>query len=94
MMAEPEEMPNGPHPDDEPLTDADLADLDRPLHEVLGIELNFAPEHLAPPIDERKLLAFIRQELHGDEREEVIGLVSSFQSWYEALGNVLRKDRG
>ncbi|MBI3864607.1 MAG: hypothetical protein HY290_22220 [Planctomycetia bacterium] len=74
---------------DEPVSDEVLADLDRPLNEVLGIEIHFAPDDLAPPIDERRLIAFAQGQLAADEKEEILDLVSSFRSWHDALREVL-----
>ena len=65
--------------------------LDRPLHEILGIELNFVTEELAPPVDERRLRAFIREELATEDRDEIITLIASFRSWYSAWGELLRR---
>jgi hypothetical protein len=95
-MADSDDKPNGTDGDrdDDLVPDAELAGLDRPLHEVLGIELRFAPEHLAPPVDEERLKAFIRNELSADDRDETIDMIASFRSWYQALGDVLRQTIG
>jgi hypothetical protein len=77
--------------DDDPISAEHEEDLDRPLNEVLGIEVHFAPDDLAPPVDEGRLLAFCRDELPPQEREEVLNLISSFRSWLEAWGKVLRR---
>lgn len=76
----------------EPEPDADeLLESERPLAEILGIELHFAPEDLAPPVDEQRLGAFVRQELTGDDRDEILDLIAGFRSWYDALGKILRE---
>ena len=56
-------------PEEEPLSPEERARLDRPLHEILGIELNFVSEALAPPVDLKRLRAFIRQELEPEDRD-------------------------
>lgn len=81
------------HPDDSG-TDAESKVPDQHIYEVLGIELRFAPEHLAPPVDEQRLKAFIDDELSPDDRNETIDLIASFQSWYKAFGDALRQNPG
>ena len=92
MISESDDSRCNSDPDDDPPTEEEMAEFDRPLHEVLGIEMNFAPDYLAPPIDEQRLIAFVRAELFGDDRDEIIDLISSFRSWYDALGDVLRRN--
>ncbi len=92
-------MNSSDDPDDsDPVGDDDflaeqLADLDRPLHEVLGIEPNFAPDDLAPPVTAERLLAFVRDELSPDEREEVLTLIASFRPWLRGWAVALRRRR-
>jgi|SRR5579863_10007725 len=92
------DTPDNPQDSDlqrqQPLSDAELAEHDRPIYELLGIELRFAPEHLAPPVDEERLKAFVRKELSADDRSETIDLIATFQSWYKAFGDVLRQSPG
>jgi hypothetical protein len=78
--------------DHDPL-DEELKDLDRPLHEILGIEPNFAPDDLSPPVDEVRLVAFVREQLPPDEREEILGLIASFRPWLRAWADALRRTR-
>ena len=92
MIADPDNNHHNSDPDDDPVTEEEMAELDRSLHEVLGIEMHFAPEHLAPPIDEQRLIAFVRNELSVDDRDEIIDMIASFRSWHEALGDVLRRN--
>jgi hypothetical protein len=77
--------------DDERLSDEEIARLDRPLHEILGIEIDYQSEDLAPPIDEQRLLAFVRRQLSLRDRAEVIHLVASFRSWSDALRDLLKR---
>ena len=81
-------------PDDEPISAEELARLDRPLQEVFGIKVHFLPEDLAPPVDEQRLVAFVRHELSDDDRVEILDMISSFRSWNDALGVVLRRGVG
>jgi len=53
--------------------------------------LNFVTEELAPPVDEQRLRAFIREELATEDRDEIITLIASFRSWYSAWGELLRR---
>lgn len=92
-MAETDDTRDDATDGDEPISDEMMADLDRPLNEVLGIEIHFAPEDLAPPIDERRLVAFAQGQLAPEEKEEILDLVSSFRSWHDALREVLLRLR-
>jgi hypothetical protein len=91
-------MSNPPEDDDEllpgedDLSDDEIAELDRPLLDVLGIEQNFAPDDLAPPVNERRLTAFVRDELAADQRTEVWELINSFQSWFQAWRALVARD--
>ena len=57
---------------------------ERSLEEVLGIPREYAPEELAPPIQRDKLKAFIARTLVGGEREEILAMIATFQSWHDA----------
>lgn len=57
----------------------------RSLADELGIdETDFAPDELAPPVDESRLQDFVRRTLPPREREELRQLVASFRPWREA----------
>ncbi|MGE5194817.1 MAG: hypothetical protein ACM3U2_20185 [Deltaproteobacteria bacterium] len=77
--------------DDDPISPEEMAELDRPLHEILGIEPNFAPDDLAPPVDEERLLAFVREQLPAEEREEIICLIASFRPWVRGWAEAMRR---
>lgn len=64
------------------------AELERPLREVLGYESGFAPDDLAPPVDEGRLRRFLRDEGSPDEMLEVAHLVMTFRAWSEAARRV------
>src|ERR1700693_5752009 len=80
--------------EDEATPEEEAIDLNRPLYEVLAIDTHWYPEELAPPIDEKRLLAYINDELSGKDREEVIELLVSFRSWHQALGDLRRRGVG
>ena len=65
----------------------------RPLFELLGIDRDYAPDDQAPAIDERRLLAFIRDALSQEERHAVIRLIARFRSWHNAWGELVRRER-
>jgi hypothetical protein len=77
--------------DDEPMSDEEMTELDRPLHEVLGINPNFAPDHLAPPVDRDRLLAFTRNQLPPEQRDEVLALIASFRPWLQGWADAMRR---
>jgi len=77
--------------DDADDSDLPADDLDRPLHEVLGTEPHFAPDDLSPPVDEGRLVAFVREQLPLAEREEVLNLIASFRPWLRAWADLLRR---
>jgi hypothetical protein len=74
-----------------PLTEEELDQLDTPLHELLAIDPEFASEDLAPPIDRNRILAFVRNKLSPDERDEIADMIASYRSWHEALRDLLRR---
>lgn len=57
---------------------------ERSLEETLGIPREYAPEELAPSIQQDRLQAFIARTLEADEREEILALIATFQSWHDA----------
>jgi hypothetical protein len=75
----------------------DLEDLRRTLLDELGVESDFGPDELAPPVNEARLLAFVREELPLGERDEVIALIAGFRPWLRGWAVALRRhlsDRG
>jgi hypothetical protein len=85
-----DEMPEfEPELTDDTVTDFD--ELRRSLLEELGVESDFGPDELAPPIDEARLLAFVRGELPPGERDEVIALIAGFRSWLRGWAAALRR---
>jgi hypothetical protein len=80
---------------DEPVSDGvEEGDLDRPLLDILGVVPEFAPDHLSPPVDERRLLAFIRNEVSPDDRSEIFELVTSFRPWFSSWRLLMRRESG
>jgi len=79
--------------DDDPASESKRSDLDRPLLELLGIKPNFAPDELAPPVDEHRLADFIGNQMPRSEWMEMWELVTSFRSWYDAWRSLLRSER-
>lgn len=65
---------------------------DRPLHEQLGIEVHYLPDEESPPVDQARLLAFVRRELPAVQNAEVIHLVATFRPWLRAWADVLRRE--
>ncbi len=61
------------------------------LSDALGVDRNYAPDELAPPIDVEKLRAFIARTLAEEEREEILGLIATFFSWHEAWAALRRQ---
>jgi hypothetical protein len=76
--------------DAEPMSEEEMIGLDRPLYEVLGINPNFAPDHLAPPVDRVRLLAFVRNQLSPEQRDEVLALIASFRPWLQGWADAMR----
>jgi hypothetical protein len=72
-------------------TVTDFEDLRRSLLDELGIESDFGPDELAPPVDEARLLAFVRDELPAGERDEVIALIAGFRPWLRGWAVALRR---
>ena len=70
---------------------AELAELDRPLFESLGIDKGYAPEETAPPIDREQLIRFIRRTLAQQEREAVIRLIARYRSWHDAWATLMHE---
>jgi hypothetical protein len=75
----------------EALSEAELAELERPLFESLGIDKGYASEKTAPPIDRERLMRFIRRELAPEDREQVIRLIARYRSWNDAWAALLRE---
>jgi len=71
--------------------DPQCTDWERPLSELFGVKMRFAPDDLAPPIDNDRLGKFIRGELSREDAEEVCHLVGSFRAWYDACTDLLRR---
>lgn len=65
---------------------------DRPLNEQLGIETHYLPDAESPPVDEKRLLAFVRRELPAFENAEVVHLLATFRPWHRAWAEVLRHE--
>lgn len=83
----PPQVPSGEHRKD---LAGDSADIERPLAEVLGIEVRFAPDDLAPPVDTDLLTHYLREELPQDETEQVCRLIGTFRTWYDACSALLQ----
>lgn len=65
----------------------------RSLFDELGIELDFAPDELAPPVDEEQLRRFVRKQLPRDEETEVCQLVAAYRPWFDAWCRLVRTER-
>ncbi|HLJ12784.1 MAG TPA: hypothetical protein VKU82_16425 [Planctomycetaceae bacterium] len=93
MHDPPEKYEDKLMPDDGPSPEMEQADLDdRPLHEILGIEVNYAADEESPPIDEQRLLAFVRNRLSPEEHLEVIHLMAKYRPWLRAWNEMLRRE--
>jgi hypothetical protein len=79
-------------PNDEPLSDEEKADVRRPFFEAFGIEPKFAADEDAPPVDERCLAAFVRDELPREEWDEVWRQVTTHRSWFDAWRRLMRNE--
>jgi hypothetical protein len=77
---------------DEPLSDEEKADVRRPFFEAFGIEPKFAADEDAPRVDERRLAAFVRDELSRAEWDEVWRQVTTYRSWFEAWRRLMRHE--
>jgi hypothetical protein len=77
---------------DAPLSDEERAEVHRPFFEAMGIEPAFAPEEHAPVIDERRLTAFVRDEVPRGEWHAVWHLVSTYRSWSDAWRRLMHKE--
>jgi len=64
--------------------------VERSLADLLDLERNFAPDDMAPPVDERRIADQLADRLTGLERLEVSQLVWSYRTWHEALRRVAR----
>ena len=64
----------------------------RSLLEELGIEVNYAPDHLAPPINGERLRALVRRELSHDEVLELCQLIATYRSWHAAWVEIVREE--
>jgi hypothetical protein len=62
------------------------------LAKELGIEIDFAPDELAPPVDRDRLRSFVRKEAAEEIVVEVCHLIGSYRSWYEAWRETLRAE--
>jgi hypothetical protein len=91
VVRNPGEMAESSH--DPPNLDLshDEAFFDRSLEEVLGLELSFAPNDLAPAVDEERLRAFLSHKLSSDAARDVLSLVLRFRTWHEALARAVRQ---
>jgi hypothetical protein len=76
--------------EDEPFSEEARVDVNRPFLEELGLELKFAPEEFAPPIDEPRLIAFVRGKASREEWHAVWGLISAYRSWFDAWRKLMR----
>jgi len=92
MRNPPDEPDDGKASCEKPLSDEEKAFFDRPLNEILGVDIQYAADDLAPPVDERRLLAFLRGHLPPLERREVTDMIASFRSWHDALKDLLRRE--
>ena len=63
---------------------------ENPFFKALGIKPTFADEGQAPPVDVKRLEKYYRGELNSDMSQEVRDCVSTFRSWYSAMGEVVR----
>src|SRR5262249_15432247 len=79
----------GDDADDEPNSD-DLVDVEQPFLTALGIDGDWTPDRLAPPVDEQRLKAFLRGELSGEQEEEIIGLMARYRCWHHAWQRLKR----
>jgi hypothetical protein len=68
----------------------ELSDVDRPLAEVFDIEICYAPDDLAPPVDRDWIRRFLDHQLPQDEAEVICCLIGSFRPWQEACAGLLR----
>lgn len=78
---------------DAPLSPEEQAQLERPLHELLGLKPEYAPEELAPPVDAQLLLRFDHRELSPEDARMVAQLIASYRSWHAAWAELLRSYR-
>lgn len=83
-------MTDDPSDFERPLSADERAQLERPLPELLGVEPDYAPEELAPPVDVALLRRFDRRELPAAESQMVAQLIASYRSWHAAWGELLR----
>lgn len=70
--------------------DDPMLPVERPLAEVLGIEVRFGSDDLAPPVDLDRIRQFLEHKLSPSEAEEVCHMIGSFRRWYEACTGLLR----
>jgi hypothetical protein len=78
---------------DDELDDADV-DVSRPLLEGLGLDVDWAPEELAPEVDDRRIEAFHRGELSGEQLDTLIHLLARFRSWHTRSQEIHRRKCG
>ena len=72
--------------------DAGQLPVDWPLPELFGIEVRYAPDEFAPPVDLEKLRKYVRDELSAVETEEVCHLIASFRCWHEACTDLYKQE--
>ena len=65
--------------------------MERPFAELMGIEIRFAPDELAPPVDGDKLARYLCEALSPDETAEVCHLIGTFRCWYDACATLCRR---
>ncbi|MBS0261815.1 MAG: hypothetical protein JSS02_07645 [Planctomycetes bacterium] len=92
-MVEPERPPDDPDGENlgDDLTDAEAAEFDKSLQSLWNSEENTAPDKYAPPVDHKRLLAFLRRELPADERVEILELLATYRPWRAALEDLMRQ---
>lgn len=78
--------------------EADLVSEDilasRSLADELGIdESDFAPDELAPPVNEARLRKLVGGSLPPVERDELRQLIASFRTWRDAWRRMLSESR-
>jgi hypothetical protein len=58
--------------------------VDQPFEEVFGFKIKFAPDALAPPVDDERIRRYIRKQLPEIERIQVRNLIADYRSWFTA----------
>lgn len=80
-----------PHDLGQDLTDEEVLQSDS-LAEALGIEIDYAPDDMAPPVDDGLIRAYVRQELDEDRAFEAVQMIASFRTWHTAWGRVVAEE--